>query len=87
MAKNACKNQNIIVKFPEGIKRFADTFIIMQEKRHLADYDSNSDLCKSEVLQDIADVETTIKRFSKISAYDRRAFAALVLFKNRNPDQ
>ena len=87
MTKNACKNQNVIAKFPEGIKRFADTFVSMQEKRHLADYDPNSDLCKSEVLQDISDVETTIRRFSNASALDRRTFAAFVLFKNRDPVQ
>lgn len=87
MARNACKNQKIVTKFPEAIKRFSDTFIIMQEKRHSADYEPNSDLCKSEVLQDIADVEATIKRFTNVPAPDRRAFAALVLFKNRDPDQ
>ena len=85
VARNACLNQKIITKFPLGIKRFADTFVIMQEKRHAADYEPNSDLCKSEVLQDIADVEATIKQFVKVPTYDRRAFAALVLFKNRNP--
>ena len=87
MARNACKNQRIIAKFPGGIKRFADAFVIMQEKRHSADYEPNSDLCKSEVLQDIAHVETTIRRFTNVPALDRRAFAALVLFKNRDPDQ
>ena len=84
MAKNACKNQNVIAKFPEGIKRFADAFIIMQEKRHLADYNPDSDLCKSEVLQDIIAVETALRRFSNTPALDRRAFAAFVLFKNRD---
>ena len=87
MAKNACKNANVIAKFPEGVKRFADTFVIMQEKRHLADYAPNSGLCKSEVVQDILDAEVAIRRLSNAPALDRRAFAAFVLFKNRDPAQ
>ena len=87
MTRNACKNQKILAKFPEAIKRFADTFVIMQEKRHAADYEPNSELCKSEVLQSITDAGSAIKRFTNVPACDRRAFAALVLFKNRDPDQ
>lgn len=84
MARKACNNHGIIAKFPGAIQRFADTFVIMQAKRHLADYEPNSDLCKSEVLQDIAEVEAALRQFTKVPTHDRRAFAAWVLFKHRN---
>ncbi|MCG8356408.1 MAG: hypothetical protein MI920_12625 [Kiloniellales bacterium] len=82
-AKNACKNQEIIKKFPKEIEDFANAFITMQAKRHKADYDPSEKLFKSSVLQDIADANDVIDRFKKADIKDRRAFAAYVLFKTR----
>lgn len=56
-------------------------FTQMQAKRHSADYDPVTRTQKSTVLLDIEGVEAVIKDFAKVSIKDRRAFAALVLFK------
>ena len=59
-------------------------FITMQEKRHEADYDPKARFSKSGVHTDIDAVDRVIRRFESVSKKDRRAFAALVLFKDRN---
>ena len=82
-AKQACKNQNIIKKFPKEVEDFANAFITMQAKRHKADYDPSEKFYKSSVRQDIANVRDVIAGFQKSSVMDRRAFAAYVLFKTR----
>jgi hypothetical protein len=82
-AKNACTNQSMMKKFPKAIEDFGNKFVEMQFKRHNADYDPGGRFYKSAVLQDIADALTVITTFQKESASHRRAFAALVLFRNR----
>lgn len=83
LAKEACRNQKIIEKFPIDIQNFANTFATMQTKRHSADYDPSEIFYKSQVNTDVAGAKDVIERFGKIPAKDRRAFAALVLFKYR----
>lgn len=83
-ANKACRNQEIIKKFPREIEDFANTFVSMQSKRHRADYDPFESIYKSSVLQDIADAEDVIQRFNTANIKDRRAFAAYVLFKTRS---
>lgn len=82
-AKNACLNQTIMKKFPKPIEDFGNKFVELQTKRHNADYDPDERFYKSAVLQDIADAETVIANLQRVPAKDRRAFAALVLFKAR----
>ncbi len=82
-AKNACINMRIIARFPTEIQDFANMFVQMQKKRHAADYDPHERHHKSSVLIDISAVESVIKKFKSAKVSDRRAFAALVLFKDR----
>lgn len=82
-AKQACRNQGIIKKFPMEVEDFANAFITMQAKRHKADYDPYEKLYKSSVRQDIANVKDVIARFQSSAVKHRRAFAAYVLFKTR----
>lgn len=82
-ACDACKQKNVLSKFPKGIEDFGHAFVAMQEKRHAADYDPQERFTKSEVLSDIAIVEQAISDFESQDAKDRRAFCAFVLFKNR----
>lgn len=82
-AKDRCKKQEIIKKFPKDIEDFANMFVALQTKRHSADYDPFFQLYKSEVQQDIADASDVIGRFNKVHIKDRRAFAAFLLFKER----
>jgi hypothetical protein len=81
--KDACKNKNWVKKFPKTIEDFANTFVMMQEKRHAADYDPDIRLSKSEVSNDIELVTKTIEKFRASSIKDRRAFCAYVLLKVR----
>ena len=82
-AKNACHNQSIISQFPRPIQNFADLFVTMQIKRHDADYDPAKRYTRSEVLRDIADVETALAAFAAQPRRDRQAFSAYVLFRAR----
>lgn len=80
-AKNACSNEKIIALFPQEIQDFANIFVTMQAKRHIADYDPEAKLYKSAVNFDIGAVDSAIAGFDKASIKNRRAFSAWVLFK------
>ena len=84
--KSACRDNKKMKNFPKEIEDFANQFVMMQAKRHQADYDPDPSMkfYKSSVLQDISDVEAVIDRFESVSRKDRRAFAAFVLFKRRD---
>lgn len=82
VAKDACNNGDKISRFPVEIQDFANTFRTMQSKRHKADYDPSEKAYKSAVLVDIDQVKSAIERFEISPLKDRRAFAALVLFKS-----
>lgn len=82
-AKNACKNQEFVSKFPKPVEDFANMFVSLQIKRHDADYDPNKKYTKSEVIQDIDSAEQVIKDFMVAAIKDRRAFSAYGLFKLR----
>jgi hypothetical protein len=81
--KNACGRSDTLIKFPQAIQDFADTFVTLQEKRHTADYDPDARALKSEVTLDIALAAKAIADFDAVPAKDRRAFAAFVIFKAR----
>ena len=84
LAERACRN-GVIVRFPESIRDFANTFVAMQKKRHDADYDPHAaKLSKSEVQADIALVEQVIADYQAVKASDKRAFCIYVLFKVRS---
>lgn len=83
LAKKHCNNQTIMRRFPKNIEDFANTFVSLQEKRHLADYDPFSQFTKLGVKSDISATRDAIERFQSTPIKDRRAFAAFVLFKNR----
>lgn len=84
VAKNACKHNAVIERFPPGIRSFARTFVEFQEKRHSADYDPSAlKLQRSEIYQAIKMAETAIEDFDRAALQDRRAFAAHVLLKQR----
>lgn len=81
-AKNACKN-GLVAQFPQQIEDFANAFVLLQTKRHDADYDPFVRLTKSAVVQDIATARRVVSDFSQAPIKDRRAFCAFVLFKTR----
>ena len=83
--KKNYRNKNFLSKFPQDIENFANAFVSLQEKRHLADYDPVARFTKVEVQRDIATTRVVIKGFRSAPAKHRKAFAVYVLFKKR-PD-
>ena len=80
-ARDACNNKTLIAKFPQEIQNFANQFVEMQVKRHIADYDPDEKFYKSAVSIDLVITGITIDKFNGAPLKDRRAFAAFVLFK------
>ena len=80
-AKTRC--ENVPPSFPEEMRDFGQTFAELQSKRHLADYDPDYPIWKSDVIADINDVRTAIDRFLAAPASVRRDFAIHVLVKVR----
>lgn len=42
-----------MTKFPQAVQDFANMFVLMQAKRHEADYDNEARAVKSEVVSNI----------------------------------
>lgn len=70
-------------EFPVAIRDFAETFVSLQDRRHLADYDPDTPFRKSEVQEDVQRARTALTRFAEASREHRRAFAIHVLMKVR----
>lgn len=82
-AEAQCRNKNSLNTFHPDIQRFASTFVSMQAKRHMADYDPYFRAYKSAVQIDITMARFAIRRLMKAPMLERRAFATLVLLKPR----
>ena len=80
--KNQCTKQTI-ARFPQGIQDFADHFVRMQRRRHLADYDPFERFARGSVTQLVEATRSTIDEFENVARDDRRAFAVFVLFDLR----
>lgn len=83
-ARNRCRRQDIMRRFPPEIRSFARLFVEMQGQRHSADYGPDAVFDKFQVLQDIDDTEAAINRFNEAPRQDRRAFAIYVLLDIRS---
>jgi uncharacterized protein (UPF0332 family) len=81
--KRACKNHQLMSRFPKEIEDFGNKFVEMQIKRHQADYDPAVRLNRSSVVQEIQDVEVVLRSLETCSTADRKAFAAHVLLRAR----
>ena len=68
---------------PPAIRNFAARFKLLQEQRHMADYDPNSRFLRSNVIQMIEQAESVIEEFYAADVAERRAFASLTLFRDR----
>ena len=83
-ARRTCKNLGRFGRLHEDIRKFADQFVRMQERRHSADYDPDPpEFNESDILQDILNTEDVIRRFHHVCARERRAFAVYVLMRTR----
>ncbi len=81
-AKNQC-DRPMMSRFPAEIRKFGESFAVMQRQRHAADYDPEANFSRSDVLQLIDETERAITQFENAATRDRRAFAIYVLFKFR----
>ncbi|WP_244644605.1 hypothetical protein [Azorhizobium oxalatiphilum] len=61
---------------------FADAFVELQAKRHMADYDPYAVFEKSAVSVHIDVAERVMRNFATAPAKDRCAFASWLLFRN-----
>lgn len=86
MSKDACKKGEMISRFPDPIRDFANLYGQMQSKRHLADYDPLLRLSKSEVASDIELARQSILDFKQAPKKDQRAFCAYVMFRQPKKD-
>ena len=82
-AKRQCLNQQVMRRFSPQIRAFARDFGVLQDKRHLADYDPNVRLSLDESRRCLNIATQAIAELGKASLKDRRAFAALVTVKGR----
>ena len=83
-AQQRCNRPAMMQKFPAEIQDFAGKFVLMQQKRHRADYDPEASYDKDTVLQDIIAVAEAIAKLRQAPVKDRRAFAVYLLFPLRN---
>lgn len=86
-ARKNCTNKDFLSKFPQEIENFANTFVSLQEKRHLADYDPVVRFTKIQVQRDIDTAKAAIDRFRSASRKHLNAFAVYVLFRKRQDSE
>ncbi len=81
-AKTAC-GQVHNLRFPPGIRSVADTFVILQQSRHDADYAPNHRLTRGEALAAIELAEQALNDLRQAARRDRKALAILLLLRRR----
>lgn len=81
--KKQFQKKNIMEKFPEEIRIFAQKFVDFQKGRHDADYDPASRYSRKDILDDIEDVRFAIGKLRAAPSADKKAFAVWASFKQR----
>ena len=62
---------------------FADTFLLLQEERHTADYDPTSRYTREKTLELIERAELAVQLLHAAPRADRRTLAVLAMFRKR----
>ena len=83
-ARNACQNRRAMQGFPLEIRDFAEAFVMLQDRRHEADYALEGRYDKLDVLSALDGAEYAIAQFEQADVEHRRGFAAHVLFRQRS---
>ncbi len=73
-AKEQCKRDKIS-EFPFGIRAFAKNFVVLQDKRHQADYNPSYRLTRNDVYIDIETAAIAIRQLRESNPRHRTAFA------------
>ena len=86
-AKLACRNQNIMSKFPSSIQEFGSFFVEMQEVRHSADYDPRAEfgkpLTKYFVEGRIDYAEGAMQGFNSVDKKDHKNFPLVFCYSKK----
>ena len=73
-AKEQCERDKIS-EFPFGIRVFANKFVVLQDKRHQADYNPSFRLERNDVYIDIESAAIGIRQLQESNSRHRTAFA------------
>lgn len=76
--RSRCSNSKYITRFPLEVRRYAGTFLQLQEARHSADYDPSVEFDIEDVTTAVEDAEAAMAAFEAVNEKDRRAFAVYV---------
>ena len=79
-AKTACEGVRNL-NFPTAMKRCADAFVTLQQKRHDADYDPTRRGLRTDAVAAIVMAEAAIVCLRSSPKPERRAFAVFLLFQ------
>ena len=82
-AKRQCRNRQMMQRFPLPIQAFASSFVMLQSKRHDADYDPDLRLSLEEARECVNAATQAVAALAEAPLKDRRAFAVLVTIKDR----
>jgi hypothetical protein len=74
LKKGVAKGLPVSFTIPGEIREFADTFVELQGKRHLADYDLTERFKRSDVLTLIAEVRKQCENFGNLSPSSEKRF-------------
>ena len=83
IARRQCQNQQVMAGFPPEIRLFANNFISLQEKRHVADYDPSVTFDIDESQNCLHEAKQAVAALAAASEKDRRDFAAWVALRHR----
>ena len=74
LKKGVAKGLPVGFTIPGEIRELADTFVDLQEKRHLADYDLTERFKRSDVLMLIKQVEQRVEDFRNLATSNEKRF-------------
>ncbi len=82
-AKQRCQRAQGNPRFSPPIQDLSEYFVIIQIRRHQADYDPDETFSHHDVLSAITEADDHIRAFRAVPAWERRAFAVYILMRER----
>ena len=82
--REQCRAGRLPGGLPSSIRRFATEVVLMQARRHKADYDPDTRFSKGDVAAFLARAHRVIRDLQGTTAAEKRALAIHVLFRERS---
>lgn len=82
-ARQRCQSARSDGRFSAAVCELADRFVLLQGRRHRADYDPDESFTQEEALTATTQVESAINDFRAVPDRERRAFAVYILMRER----